>query len=156
MMGSAFKGWHTQKDVQTIQGILNMILSLLYNEKIFTWGSGRTDSGTHAIRYTAHFRTHKNIISIHKLKTIINDKLPPQIRIYDVLEESDKFHATFTCKARSYCYFIYIGDILSPHLYKRVYHEKEFFNINCFKETMNLFKGNCDFAHFCYGYSKKE
>lgn len=154
--GSTFRGWHTQKNTPTIQGTLNEILSDLYKEKIFIWGAGRTDSGAHAIRYTAHFRTHSNLIPINNLKKILNNRLPAEIRIFNVMKETNKFHATFTCKARTYCYIIFIGDILFPHLYKKVYHERETFDLKLFQQAIQLFEGTHNFFHFCYGYTPQE
>lgn len=154
--GSVFKGWHTQIDVPTVQGTLNKVLSELYQQKIFTWGAGRTDSGVHALLYTAHFRTHNDCIPEDRLAFVLNSKLPPEIRVYNVCGKDNQFHATFSCKARSYCYVIYTGDILPPHFYKKVYHEKEKLDISLLKKCLPLFVGIYDFTQYCYGYSVLE
>ena len=154
--GSAFKGWHTQANVPTVQGTLNAVLSELYNKKIFVWGAGRTDSGAHALQYVAHFRTHNDCIPAKNLATILNGKLPPEIRIYRVEEPGNKFHATFSCLARSYCYVLYTGKILPPILHKKIYHEREKINLSLLKECLPLFVGVHDFTQFCYGYTESE
>ncbi|MGL4367693.1 MAG: tRNA pseudouridine(38-40) synthase TruA [Brevinemataceae bacterium] len=154
--GSAFKGWHTQVDVPTVQGTLNKILSELYNENIFTWGAGRTDSGAHALSYTAHFRTRNPNIPLHNLQHILNSKLPAEIRIYNVSEESEKFHATFQCKARTYCYIVFLGKVLPPRFHNKVYHEFQYIDFSILQQTLKKFKGTHDFTNFCYGYSPSE
>ncbi len=154
--GSAFKGWHTQLDVPTVQGTLNAVLSELYKQKIFTWGAGRTDSGAHALNYIAHFRVHEDLIPQDRIRQVLNSKLPPEIRVYDVIPKDNQFHATFSCVARSYCYVMYIGGILPPRFYKRVHHEYEKIDIKSIKKVLPLFVGTHDFSAFCYGYNAQE
>lgn len=154
--GSTFKGWHTQIDVPTVQGTLNTLLTELYKQKVFTWGAGRTDSGAHGLKYTAHYRIHQDLLPHNKIKQILNSKLPSEIRIYDVIEKDNQFHATFSCIARSYCYVVFVGEVLPPHFYRRVYHEREKMDISLIKEILSLFTGVHDFTQFCYGYSQQE
>ncbi|MGL4388569.1 MAG: tRNA pseudouridine(38-40) synthase TruA [Brevinema sp.] len=154
--GSEFKGWHTQKEFASVQTTLNEVLSSLYKRKIFCWGSGRTDSGAHALSYTAHFRTHDDMIPRDKLSQVLNSKLPPSIRVYDAYLTDNNFHATFTCKARSYCYFMWTGDILPPRFYKKAHHEPMPFDQELLKKAVKKFSGTRDFAQFCYGYSPAE
>ena len=49
------------KKGKTIQGLLQEKISKLLNEKIILLGSGRTDTGVHAIEQSAHFDC-KNLI----------------------------------------------------------------------------------------------
>lgn len=154
--GASFKGWHTQIDVPTVQGTLNNVLTELYKQKIFTWGAGRTDSGAHALNYIAHYRVHNDLLPQEKIKQILNSKLPPEIRVYDVNEKDNQFHATFSCIARSYCYFVYIGKVLPPRFHNHVYHERDALDLSLISEILPLFVGTHDFEQFCYGYSAQE
>lgn len=154
--GSAFKGWHTQKEFASVQGTLNEVLSVLYGKNVFSWGAGRTDSGAHALRYIAHYRIHNNILPYEKITSILNSKLPPTIRVYNCELVDNQFHATFSCTARTYCYFMWIGDILPPRFYQKAYHEVGTLDINLLKEALKRFPGTRDFAQFCYGYSPSE
>ena len=54
-VGTNFKGWQIQKKGKTIQGLIQKNISLLLKEKIVLFGSGRTDTGVHAIEQSAHF-----------------------------------------------------------------------------------------------------
>lgn len=154
--GSAFKGWHTQINAPTVQGTLNQTLSELYQQKIFTWGAGRTDSGAHALKYTAHYRVHKDTLPSDEIKLILNSKLPPEIRIYDVQVQDNKFHATFSCIARSYCYIVYTGEVLPPRFFRRTYHERQDLNFTLIQKCLPFFVGTHDFTQFCYGYRIQE
>ena len=44
--GSAYHGFQKQKNVQTVQNVLEEVLTMLCGEKVVTAGSGRTDAGT--------------------------------------------------------------------------------------------------------------
>ena len=54
-VGTNFRGWQVQKKSKTIQGLLQEKISRLLKEKIILLGSGRTDTGVHAIEQSAHF-----------------------------------------------------------------------------------------------------
>ena len=54
-VGSNFRGWQVQKKGKTIQGLLQEKISKLLKQKIVVSGSGRTDTGVHAIEQSAHF-----------------------------------------------------------------------------------------------------
>ena len=53
--GTNFRGWQVQKKGKTVQGAIQEKISNLLKEKIILLGSGRTDTGVHAIEQSAHF-----------------------------------------------------------------------------------------------------
>ena len=57
--GTSFIGWQIQPKGKSIQKLIQVKLSKLLKEKIKLVGSGRTDSGVHAIEQSAHFDTKK-------------------------------------------------------------------------------------------------
>ena len=59
--GTNFVGWQIQKNGTTIQEAVQKTLTKILKEKITLYGSGRTDSGVHALAQSAHFITKKNI-----------------------------------------------------------------------------------------------
>ena len=71
-LGTNFIGWQIQQKGQTIQGIIEVKLSNLLNEEISLLGSGRTDSGVHAIAQSAHFDTKGKINDLVKFLKSIN------------------------------------------------------------------------------------
>ena len=78
-VGTNFIGWQIQRKGNSVQGLIQRTLSKILNEKITLLGSGRTDSGVHAICQSAHFDTKKKIINIRKfiqsLNFFLNKKL---------------------------------------------------------------------------------
>ena len=59
--GSAYHGFQKQKNVQTVQNVLEEALTMLCGEKVVTAGSGRTDTGVHALAQTVTFTTNGRI-----------------------------------------------------------------------------------------------
>ena len=48
-VGTGFRGWQVQKKGKTIQGLIQDNISKLLKQKILILGSGRTDTGVHAL-----------------------------------------------------------------------------------------------------------
>ena len=59
--GTNFSGWQTQPNKRTVQSEIESVLTKLFGEKISIFGSGRTDSGVHALGQTAHFEGASSI-----------------------------------------------------------------------------------------------
>ena len=59
-VGTNFIGWQIQSRGKSIQKFIQINLSKILKEKISLVGSGRTDSGVHAIEQSAHFDCKKN------------------------------------------------------------------------------------------------
>ena len=71
-VGTNFRGWQVQKKGPTIQGLIQNIISKILKEKIILFGSGRTDSGVHAIEQSAHFDCKNKIVNLEKFLKSIN------------------------------------------------------------------------------------
>ena len=69
--GTNFRGWQIQKKGKTIQGLIQEKISKILKEKIILSGSGRTDTGVHALEQSAHFECKKRIINYDKFYTEI-------------------------------------------------------------------------------------
>ena len=65
-VGTHFIGWQIQLKGQSVQKLIQDKISKLLKEKINLVGSGRTDSGVHAIEQSAHFECKKKIENLSK------------------------------------------------------------------------------------------
>ena len=65
-VGTDFRGWQIQKKGSTIQGLIQEKLTKLFKEKIILNGSGRTDTGVHAIEQSGHFDCKNEILDLIK------------------------------------------------------------------------------------------
>ena len=116
--GTNFRGWQIQKKGKTIQGLIQDKISKLLMEKIILFGSGRTDTGVHAIEQSAHFDCKKQIIKIDKFLKSINHFLNKEgVTILKIKKKNSNFHARFSAKMRIYRYII-INRLGGPVLEK--------------------------------------
>ena len=105
--GTNFRGWQVQKKGKTIQGLIQNKISRLLKEKILLFGSGRTDTGVHAMEQSAHFDCKKRIIDKKKFLKSINYFLNKKnVSILNIKKRNNKFHARFSAKMRIYKYII--------------------------------------------------
>ena len=106
--GTSFIGWQVQTKGKTIQGLIQKKISNLLNEKIVVTGSGRTDTGVHAIEQSAHFDSIKKIQNLNKFFKSINYFLNKhEIAILKIKKKNMNFHARFSAKERTYKYIIF-------------------------------------------------
>ena len=71
-VGTSFVGWQIQKKGTSIQKVVQITLSKLLKQKILLYGSGRTDSGVHALEQSAHFDVKNKIQNIDKIIKSLN------------------------------------------------------------------------------------
>ncbi len=104
--GTNYCGWQRQKNKKTIQGIIEDTIRSLTGEKgIKLNGSGRTDSGVHAVGQVANFVTKKSI-PVEKWPIALNYKLPGDIRIKHAERVNMEFHARYDAKSKIYRYYV--------------------------------------------------
>lgn len=146
--GSRYKGWQKQKDAdQTIQGKIENILSKMTGEEIQLIGCGRTDSGVHADNYVANFHT-KSDMTISAIEEYLNEYLPEDIVVKSIKDASERFHARYNVKSKTYVYKINnnkFGDVFNR---KYVYHFKEKLNLDEMRKAAEFLIGTHDFKSF--------
>ena len=71
-IGTSFVGWQIQSKGKSIQKEIQVKLSKLLKEKVVLIGSGRTDTGVHAIEQSAHFDCKKEIQNLDKFLRSVN------------------------------------------------------------------------------------
>ncbi len=114
--GTPYNGWQIQPNLPTIQGTLAQTIHRVTGESVLPQGSGRTDTGVHALGQVATF-TLTVPIPAANLHRALNRALPPSIRILSVEAVPEDFHARHTARRKTYEYRILPGDqICSPML----------------------------------------
>ena len=92
-IGTDFRGWQIQKKGSTIQGLIQEKITKLLKEKIILNGSGRTDTGVHAIEQSGHFDSKNEISDLTKFLKSINHFLNDKgIAIKKIRKRTNKFH----------------------------------------------------------------
>ena len=105
-VGTRYRGWQIQNNGMTIQGVLEETLSRICEEPIRVHGSGRTDSGVHALGQVAHFDAPGAKARIPWQKAL-NSMLPDDIAVLDAREAGPEFHARFSVRSKRYSYTIW-------------------------------------------------
>ena len=148
-VGTNFVGWQIQSKGKSIQKLIQTKLSKLLKEKTSLVGSGRTDSGVHAIEQSAHFDCKKKIQNLNKLLKSINYFVNDNdISILNIKKRNLDFHARFSAKQRIYKYVI-LNRLSIPSIEKeRGWHIIKELDITLMKKGAKKLLGTKDFSTF--------
>ena len=148
-VGTNFVGWQIQSQGKSIQKLIQIKLSKLLKEKILLIGSGRTDSGVHAIAQSAHFECKKEIQNLNKfLKSVNHFVNDMNVSIISIKKRNINFHARFSAKQRVYKYVIF-NRLSRPSIEKgRGWHIIKELDISLMKKGSKKLIGTKDFSTF--------
>lgn len=104
--GTNFYGWQRQKKARTVQGEVEKALSHLFQKPLSVTGSGRTDTGVHALGQTAHFEIASDSWKSLNIVTALNHLTPPDISFHGAWKAPKEFHARFSAQKKTYSFFI--------------------------------------------------
>ena len=148
-VGTNFVGWQIQSKGKSIQKLIQTKLSKLLKEKVTLVGSGRTDSGVHAIEQSAHFDCKKKIQNLDKFLKSINHFVNDMgVSIINVNRKNINFHARFSAKQRIYKYVIF-NRLSRPSIEKeRGWHIIKKLDVLIMKKGAKKLLGTKDFSTF--------
>ena len=148
--GKNFNGWQKQKNMKTVQGIIEESLFKFSGKKITIYGAGRTDTGVHASGQVAHFDIKESGLEdknskLGKLTMGVNFYLSRlsdnRVSILETKKVTDEFHSRFSAKGRKYKY-----SILDVSLEKLTQQKEkvsreifDFCNLSWNKEILNFY-----------------
>ncbi len=146
--GSNYHGWQCQTEgLATVQKTIENAIGKITGEKVKTRGSGRTDSGVHAIGQVASFTTATKI-KPRTLQKALNGVLPDDISIVSAQEVAEGFDAQFSSRSKIYRYRIF-NMPYSPALERnRAWHVRENLDVGKMKQGARCFEGTHDFSIF--------
>ena len=116
--GTNYHGWQRQKHDRTIQQEIEQALSTMTAGRVTLNGSGRTDTGVHALGQVANFLC-KTDLPAATFQKGLNSLLPDDIVIKDSRLVDEVFHARYDVKSKVYHYRI-LNRIL-PSAFERQY-----------------------------------
>lgn len=145
--GTDFYGWQVQTNDRTVQGdIENAFGEIMPGQKITLIGSGRTDSGVHALNQIANIKIDTKMSADEILKAL-NSKLGRDVWISQCQEVDDEFHARFSAGRREYQYNI--TKDYSPFNRNTSWWVRYPLDEDLLNECACLIKGEKDFTTFC-------
>jgi len=146
-VGTRYLGWQIQGRGATIQGVLEEKLSRICEEPVRVHGSGRTDSGVHALGQVAHFDAPDSKARIPWQKAL-NSMLPDDIAILDAREAEPGFHARFSVRSKRYAYTLWTEpDFTLPQRAPFVWPVRNL-DLESMDRAAALLAGTHDFAAF--------
>ncbi len=144
--GTNYCGWQIQDDKPTVQQQIENALKTLFGKDTSIVGSGRTDSGVHALGQVFSFESDTTIPE-KRLYKAINARLPSDIRVTECVSASPDFNARYSAKRKTYTYRLYCSETENPL--------KERYSVKCFpldialmKKAGSLLVGEHDFKAF--------
>jgi tRNA pseudouridine38-40 synthase len=144
--GTRYSGWQKQQNAKTVQGTLLKTAGEIFNTNdLDIQGSGRTDSGVHALCQIAHLEV-KTMLAPEIIRMKFNDLLPHDINILEVEKINPGFHARHDAISRSYLYQISRRRTALGKNY--VWWIKDNLNFDLMKSAAVNFKGMHDFVSF--------
>ena len=146
--GRDFAGWARQRNLRTVQGELERVLSMLLHRDVDINCAGRTDAGVHARGQVTHVDLDRwpPDIDAHR----INRALPPDVRITRLTLAPVGFDARFSAIWRRYGYSICDDpdgpDPLLRHLQLPWYRHLD---CNLMNDAARGLLGEHDFTAYC-------
>jgi tRNA pseudouridine38-40 synthase len=104
--GTPYHGWQVQPGLPTIQGTLADAIYRAVGERVLPQGSGRTDSGVHALGQVASV-TLEALIPANRLQLALNRCLPASIRVLSAELVPAIFHARHSAVRKRYEYRVF-------------------------------------------------
>ena len=104
--GTPYYGWQVQPTLPTVQGTLAAAIKHVTGETVLPQGSGRTDTGVHALAQVASFEVTVPIPAAN-LHYALNRALPQSIRILTIEQAEPGFHARHSARRKTYEYRIF-------------------------------------------------
>ncbi len=152
-VGTNYCGWQRQSGsasmgAPSIQATIECTLKSITGEGAPVVGSGRTDSGVHALGQVAHFVLRNKEWSTQRLKEGLNSLLPDDIRILCVDDVGLDFHAQRSAIKKSYSFYIQQGPTPLPHLYPFSWWIRKRLDKEAMIAALKNFIGEHDFKAF--------
>jgi len=152
--GTSYAGFQFQPGgIETVEGVLNRVLTELTGEEIAVTGGSRTDAGVHALDNVAVFDTASRIPG-EKFAYALNERLPDDIKIRASREVPQDFHPRHTACLKTYEYHILSEPFPQP--LKRLYTHYTYHSLDtaAMDRAAKYLIGEHDFTSFASIYSQ--
>lgn len=147
-------GWQIQPSSygKTVQGEINLALSKISkSNEVKSLGSGRTDTGVHALGQVIKV-TMPLEIKPSSLVKAMNSHLPDDIKVLSAEDSNLDFIPTVHARSKEYHYRFSTEDILSPFAQELIAHYPYEIDLEKMREACKVFVGEHDFTnYYCEG-----
>ncbi len=151
--GSGFHGFARQRDVRTVQGVLEAALGRLTGAPVLTTGAGRTDAGVHALGQvvTCDVPAEARLVAdLERMREALGKLCGPEIAVWSVQRAPETFDARFSAVARYYRYRVSDAPVLPPLARHDTWHVgPPALDVQRMAEGGRHLVGEHDFSSFC-------
>lgn len=145
--GAPWHGWQTLPAGHTVQDQLEAALEKIAGVPVRTHGSGRTDSGVHALGQVAHGDVPASAkLSGADWTRALNAVLPSSIRVMKSEFVAADFHARYDAKGKIYRYRIWRPNVMSPFEVGRAWHVYGALDVDAVRESVRVLAGTHNFS----------
>lgn len=145
--GGCFNGWQKQPHgPPTVQGTLEDILKKILQKPTRVLGSGRTDTGVHAVAQVAHFDAEKALN--HSFFRSLNALCPDGLVVKQLTTAPDDFHALASATGKTYIYRIWNAPVGSVFRRQYAHWIPNPLDIDRLNELSQHLVGEIDFKSF--------
>jgi tRNA pseudouridine38-40 synthase len=145
--GYGFAGWQVQPGQRTIQSEIERAMEIIAGYPVKITGSGRTDSGVHALGQVFSCRVPRCIPN-DRLRRSLSRMLHPEMRIDSVDDVDDSFDARWSACGKRYAYAISLASESDPFSRCFSWRQRPTFDVERMAELAQRFVGEHDFAGF--------
>lgn len=147
--GRPFRGWQSQPDASTVQDEIEKAIAQVAKQPLRIHGSGRTDTGVHALAQVAHFDAPEGgTMNPFNWVPALNCKLPAAIRIMACEEVAADFHSRFSAVGKCYHYELCMEPIMPPLRAGLAWHLPRGLDLAVLTEALGCLLGSHDFHAF--------
>lgn len=149
--GTRFQGWQVQaqtgdRPARTVQGCLEEALARITGLSLRIHGSGRTDSGVHALAQVAHVDLPQNLDM--DWRRALNSQLPNDLSVIRAEFTAPDFHSRYDAKSKIYSYSLWLSRaFVAPQRLHYVWPVGEL-DIPAMDQAATRLLGEHDFAAF--------
>lgn len=151
--GRNYNGWQKQPGAISVQEVIEKALNQILKVPVPIIGCGRTDAQVHASQFFFHadIETDFDFDLLYRL----NQTLPPNIAIFDIIKMEGLPHARFDAVQRRYDYFIHTYK--DPFLNNQSsFYQEPALDLHKMKEAVSLLPKYKDYRAFCTQPNKYE
>ena len=152
--GTAFFGWAAQPDRRTIQDLVEEAIARISRGDVESVVAGRTDAGVHATGQVIHVDLPDAVfadgLTYVDLRYKLNRILDEDVRIMEISDAPEGFHARVSALRRIYTYKILDNNDVIPPLSR--YDVAPWYrplDADLMNKASQLVLGHHDFAAFC-------
>jgi tRNA pseudouridine38-40 synthase len=146
--GRPFEGWQSQARGNTVQDHIERALQKICGARVIVHGSGRTDTGVHALGQVAHADIPAGRLSTEKWTAALNGHLPGEIRVLRTTRAPSSFHARFQARGKIYVYRIWNAAVFHPLERGRAWHLPGPLDLDTLRACARMLEGTHDFGGF--------